>query len=690
MTLKQYLENKNSTSAFSASMSDVGGNIIFSNSGTRGSVKEFTLGLDSFISIIKDIKTNLNLFRVQKKYEEKKWRELGSEFYSDGPANAMSTAQTKPLFTTISKIICWANSPNLENIDTHRFMEIEDGALQNTIDHLEILAQLYLPIQDSAISISQQENFVIKDKLIREFAKYLFTYFFGNDWHEILDSTKQNPSVINGVNFVSHDFDIFKRLIGEFSAQQTKESLTTSKTIRYFEEPILKENNKIYYFTTQWNGEGDYSLSFSNLKIFIEKRYPEYRVIRKDEIYFLVKLETISYVKFIIDDFLTTLEFSGLSYSNELITRFIASLLTKPFVILTGLSGSGKTKLAQAFVTWISASPSQYKIIPVGADWTNREPLLGYPNGLKDEQYVAPDSGSLQLLIEASKKENENKPYFLILDEMNLSHVERYFADFLSVMESQDKIRLYSGKNRFITEQGKDDVPQEIGWPRNLFIIGTVNIDETTYMFSPKVLDRANVIEFRISKKEMVDFLASPSRPDLSKLLVDGVDKNGGLGQEMASDFMKLAEDKSISADAALKEIMADFFTELQKAGAEFGYRSASEILLLIKNLDCVAGESKMAMDEKLDIAIMQKLLPKLHGSRNKLVKVLETLAGLCLKNEEKRKSVKTEYLEPFSKNEKTEADFEGDEIRYKISFLKLCRMYKAAMENGYASYAEA
>jgi hypothetical protein len=386
----------------------------------------------------------------------------------------------------------------------------------------------------------------------------------------------------------------------------------------------------------------------------------------------------------------------GLYVLPQLTSRFTASLLTKPFVILTGLSGSGKTKLAQAFVTWISASPSQFKIIPVGADWTNREPLLGYPNGLEEKKYSAPDSGSLQLLIEASKEENKNKPYFLILDEMNLSHVERYFADFLSVMESQDKIRLYSGKNRFITEAGKDDVPQEIGWPKNIFIIGTVNIDETTYMFSPKVLDRANVIEFRISKTEMGEFLGKPSKPDLSKLLVDGKEENGGLGQNMADDFMKMAKEKDISADAFLTKELGEFFTELQKAGAEFGYRSASEILLLMQNLEKIRVKKESEddpdkyRDEHFDIAIMQKLLPKLHGSRNKLVKVLETLAGLCLDKEEKRKSVKTEYLEPFSKNEKTEADFAEDEIRYKISFLKLCRMYKAAMENGYASYAEA
>ncbi len=235
MTLKEYLESKNSSSSFTASISDVGGNITFSNSGKRGTVKEFTLGLDSFITIIKDIKSNINSFKLHKNYVEKEWRDLGSEFYSDGPANAMSTVQTKPLFTTISKIIAWANSPELENIDTDQFIGIEDSHLQNAIDKLEKLAQLYLPKEESGNSTAQLENIAYKDRSIREFAKYIFTYFFGNDWHEIIDYTKQNPSVINGDNFISHDFDIFKRLIGEFSSLQTKESLTSSNTIRYYE-----------------------------------------------------------------------------------------------------------------------------------------------------------------------------------------------------------------------------------------------------------------------------------------------------------------------------------------------------------------------------------------------------------------------------------------------------------------------
>lgn len=210
---------------------------------------------------------------------------------------------------------------------------------------------------------------------------------------------------------------------------------------------------------------------------------------------------------------------SGLIYSNHLIYRFTSSLLTKPFVILTGLSGSGKTKIAQTFATWISESKEQYTIVPVGADWTNREPLLGYPNSLDRNHYVLPESGGLKILIAAFHNYRDNgediskcKPYFLILDEMNLSHVERYFADFLSAMESGDHIKLYAdGKRSWkIDANGNYDpqfhVEQQIKLPPNLFIIGTVNIDETTYMFSPKVLDRANTIEFRISDDDMESF----------------------------------------------------------------------------------------------------------------------------------------------------------------------------------------
>lgn len=377
---------------------------------------------------------------------------------------------------------------------------------------------------------------------------------------------------------------------------------------------------------------------------------------------------------FDIKSFYKICKSAGLIFSPQLIQRFVASLCTKPFVICSGLSGSGKTKLAQAFAQWITSDESQYVIVPVGADWTNREPLLGYPNALNKEEYVSPENGVLDLIIRAKQNientEEPTIPYFLILDEMNLSHVERYFADFLSTMESGDKIPLHKIENDSLI------VPPSIKLPKNLFIVGTVNIDETTYMFSPKVLDRANTIEFRLTEKDLQDFIQSDIEINMDLLTSQGAN--------MGESFMDIA---MLKTDKNLKPSEADlklFFSELKKSGAEFGYRTASEIgrlMYMLKEL----GESG---DNLLDIAIMQKLLPKLHGSRNKLTKVLPVLGGFCLTDYSK---IKEDYLDKVVSNSLTEVELKADtNIKYKISFEKICRMYKNAVENGFASYAEA
>ena len=408
---------------------------------------------------------------------------------------------------------------------------------------------------------------------------------------------------------------------------------------------------------------------------------------------------------FNVKEFHTVCKNAGLLFSYQLIQRFIASLCTKPFVICSGLSGSGKTKLAQAFVQWISESEKQYKIIPVGADWTNREPLLGYPNGLDPKSYVTPDSGALQLILEASKEENQNKPYFMILDEMNLSHVERYFADFLSIMESKEKLKLYSGEKRYskYTKENEFDekylIPYEIEWPKNLFIIGTVNIDETTYMFSPKVLDRANVIEFRIRPDEMKKFFIDRKPLKMEKLFLDEYKSKGGAGQEYGEAFFNLAKDKTIIKiieKEGEESVLNKFFTELQIVGSEFGYRSATEIELLITKLGINGFVDELGQslnnNTKIDIAIMQKLLPKLHGSRKKLVGPLETLAGFCLDRKkdapmlEEQNKTKTLYQQFISEKR----DSAKWDIKYSISFEKIERMLKNVIENGFTSYAEA
>lgn len=370
---------------------------------------------------------------------------------------------------------------------------------------------------------------------------------------------------------------------------------------------------------------------------------------------------------FEVKSFHLKLEEAGLKFSTQLITRFIASLQTKPFVILTGLTGSGKTKLAQSFVSWICDTDNQYAIIPVGADWTNREPILGYPNGLESDKYELPESGALRIILNAIS--DQDNPYFLILDEMNLSHVERYFADFLSVMESKDTLKLYSGS---IRKHGNEDIPERIYWPKNLFIIGTVNIDESTYMFSPKVLDRANVIEFRVSKEEMVGYLGEQSPVDMKQLLRGGI--------SLAQGFLVLCQEPTPSNVLEEYQVeMVQIFEVLKTLGAEFGYRSANEIGRLIHSL----GNFGVAQrNDKIDIAIMQKMLPKLHGSRTKLHPVLEQLGKICLEDGNKWK----EYFEVHAPT-----DFkEDDNVKYKLSFEKIVRMYKNASVNGFASYAEA
>lgn len=389
-----------------------------------------------------------------------------------------------------------------------------------------------------------------------------------------------------------------------------------------------------------------------------------------DEFFNEVKINTIKKnnlleIPFDVKKAFDSLSESGLTYSFDLFTKFIASLLTKPFVILTGLSGSGKTKLAQAFVQWLCEDENQYRIIPVGADWTNRDPLLGYSNSLKPEVYVKPDNKALDLILDAS--ENKDLPYFLILDEMNLSHVERYFSDFLSTMESKEAIPLHAN------EMSVNRVPGKLNFPPNLFIIGTVNIDETTNMFSPKVLDRANTIEFRVTKNEMEEFFSNIKDINMEILK--------GKGAIMSRSFLEMARRKEFPSDktAEINSTLIQFFETLKKVGAEFGYRSASEMHRLINQLTVLNTE--LTTIQKTDIAIMQKLLPKLHGSRRKLCPVLETLGLLCIRGNVK---IISDVFENVN------FDYDDENVLYPLSLEKIARMYRGAIDNGFASFAEA
>lgn len=533
--------------------------------------------------------------------------------------------------------------------------------------------------------IAIENTDLINSNKIREFVFEVFK-FLKNEFGEsfLVEKSAIATRKLSETNYEAFIFpDYFKTqpILGSFAEEQSEESLKTSNTLRFFPENLNILAKPYIYFTTQWGfpdfqnspsfiSFNQFVLDYSNNKYRIE--YDEdtqhYKLVLNDA------KETITQIDFSLKTFQDNVSESGLIFPSQLTLRFVASLCTKPFVICSGLSGSGKTKLAQAFIQWISNDDSQYKIVPVGADWTNREPLLGYPNALNKEEYVTPENGVLDLMIRAKQNfENPDvatKPYFLILDEMNLSHVERYFADFLSTMESGDKIPLHKIENE------TKEIPPSINLPKNLFIIGTVNIDETTYMFSPKVLDRANTIEFRLAEKDLIKFINSGTKLNMDNLRSQGAD--------MSESFMNLALKQTDNNLKTVEEDLKLFFTELKKSGAEFGYRTASEIGRLMYYLEQLGEKG----ENLLDIAIMQKLLPKLHGSRNKLTKILPILGGFCLNDKSK---VKEEYLDKYANNSITESELESDpNIKYRLSFEKICRMYKNAIENGFASYAEA
>lgn len=326
------------------------------------------------------------------------------------------------------------------------------------------------------------------------------------------------------------------------------------------------------------------------------------------------------------------LEKAGIRFSYDLAIRFICAQLSKRFCILTGLSGSGKTKLAHAFAAWITESKDQYRLVAVGADWTTNENVVGYQDALQTGVYRKPSNGALDVILRAHDESERAKdggaparPYFLILDEMNLSHVERYFADILSAVESGQEVALHSAaENLKANEDDPLTVPPKLCLPDNLFIVGTVNVDETTYMFSPKVLDRANVIEFRATAGDIAAFLDAPSKVDMDALAGKGAAFGPAFVAEASADAQL---DGATAAD--LKARLTEIFDALAPIGAEFGFRTAYEITRFTHFHAKLTGDGWQFKDA-LDAQVLQKLMPKLHGSERKLGPVLEALHGFC------------------------------------------------------------
>lgn len=313
--------------------------------------------------------------------------------------------------------------------------------------------------------------------------------------------------------------------------------------------------------------------------------------------------------------------------------RYITSLLAKPFVILTGNSGTGKTRISKQFAEYLEWESDEGKknwvIIPVGADWTDNTKILGYYNPLAEDGNGKYEKTKIVELIEEANRHKEI-PYFVILDEMNLSHVERYFSDFLSHMETPDTPFELEGYTR------------RLDYPENMFVVGTVNIDETTYMFSPKVLDRANVIEFKPQKEDVFKVFSAAGTVGKMVPVNDGSAQAFlKLAKEIRTGKFAVDEDLThyytdVDGDFTgsnldyVEGVFSDIYEIVQKYDFVFAFRTVKEIRNYIAAAYELLEKTEFNLNQIIDEQLLQKILPKIHGNKKEIGQMLEELTGLC------------------------------------------------------------
>lgn len=355
----------------------------------------------------------------------------------------------------------------------------------------------------------------------------------------------------------------------------------------------------------------------------------------------------------------------GFSYNDGLVENFYLSLKSKPFVILAGTSGTGKTRLVKLFAEAIGA---KYKLIPVRPDWSDSSDLFGHID--LNGKFLP--GAVLDFLKEA--QDHPEKPYFLCLDEMNLARVEYYLSDILSVIETRDFKGGHIISDLLVAEEkygvDKDALSKygEIIFPENLYLIGTVNMDETTFPFSKKVLDRANTIEF-----SYVDLIPDFKNADVNILQ-----------QQLENDFL-CTKYLFLSQCAEHADYISGVCAQLQtinmilqKANAHVGYRVRDEIVFYLLNNK---NAGLLSEDEAMDNEIMQKILPRIQGSTASTRDMLCELFKIC--------AVDQNQYSGESDAEKMRKALADDRLqcKYRKSAEKLELMERRFEEDGFTSY---
>ena len=308
-----------------------------------------------------------------------------------------------------------------------------------------------------------------------------------------------------------------------------------------------------------------------------------------------------------IAQFLSCVEQKGFLYDKKDLYNFHVAAKSSKLLILSGMSGIGKSALVRLYGEALGLSASQMAFLPVRPSWMDDGDILGYLDK-NSMLYYPSDTGLAELLVEASK--HPEKMYMVCFDEMNLARVEHYFAQFISVLEKKDsrKIQLYnpSLENRV---HNSHLYPAQISIGDNVLFMGTVNMDESTYHFSDKVLDRANVITLHQRKfADMKSFCPV---------------KDGLFVPISADAYRKFrAENKKVRLSNEELELLDALNEALQESRVSggIGYRVAFDIDRYVENIPSLKDFTR---GDGLDLQIVQRILTKVRGSREQLQTLL-------------------------------------------------------------------
>lgn len=384
-----------------------------------------------------------------------------------------------------------------------------------------------------------------------------------------------------------------------------------------------------------------------------------------------------------------------LQYAPNIYRPYITAIKSKPFLLLAGISGTGKSRIVRelARACWETDSeeykaqkPKNFEMVQVKPNWHDSSELIGYVSRVSGSPvFVAGDF----LKFVAKAWENPDVPYFLCLDEMNLAPVEQYFAEYLSVVESRkcgengvittDPILKKSEEDwyRVLTAELTSDetirnlfLKDGIAIPQNLIVVGTVNMDETTFSFSRKVLDRAMTIEMnevnlRGGLESQHEQIGKLEAGNLIGTAVDGVD---------------IYNTNKAVCNTALKYLEA-VNTQLEGTPFKVAYRTRNEFLLyVVNNLPYNKDKDGNELDENfviaraLDEITSMKILSRIEGDETKIGNLLDRLTTTV-----------SEQLNAVSGKDYSAKKDEAEK-EFSVSLAKLAEM-KKRLESGYTSF---